>query len=238
MRAARDCGRPAKGEESSVLPLEVVSVLVAVIWGLVAVFWGVVTYWEWSHRTEARLQEIAAQKSEHGHLSAGELTWRVFARGVVIGLPALFVIDGLWFRIGILYSPALTLDTGFDLALQIVGVVISAVGLAILIVVGWTVSVKIYALATHERQLITTGAHHYVRHPFYLHFALLPAGLFLLTLNYVALVLVVLFSEVWEPKLLTTEIREEEAGLHNLFGADYEEYAERTGRLFPRLRRR
>ena len=63
------------------LPLEVVSVLVAVIWGLVAVFWG--AYWEWSHRTEARLQEIAAQKSEHGHLSAGELTWRVFARNLV-----------------------------------------------------------------------------------------------------------------------------------------------------------
>jgi protein-S-isoprenylcysteine O-methyltransferase Ste14 len=176
MRAARDCGRPAKGEESSVLPLEVVSVLVAVIWGLVAVFWG--AYWEWSHRTEARLQEIAAQKSEHGHLSAGELTWRVFARGVHRSSRALRH-RRLVVRIGILYSPALTLDTGFDLALQIVGVVISAVGLAILIVVGCTVSVKIYALATHERQLITTGAHHYVRHPFYHHFVLLPAGLFL-----------------------------------------------------------
>jgi protein-S-isoprenylcysteine O-methyltransferase Ste14 len=77
-----------------------------------------------------------------------------------------------------------------------------------------------------------------VRHPFYLHFILLPVGLFLLTLNYLALVVVILFSELWEPKLLTTEIREEEAGLRNLFGADYEEYAERTGRLFPRLRRR
>jgi hypothetical protein len=149
LRSARE----PTGEESSVLPLEVVSVLVAVIWGLVAIFWGVVTYWEWSHRTEARLQKIAAQKSEHDHLSACELAWRVFARGQVIGLPALFVIDGLWFRIGILYSPTPTLDTGFDQALQIVGVVISVVGLAILIVVGWTVSVKIYALATHERQL-------------------------------------------------------------------------------------
>jgi protein-S-isoprenylcysteine O-methyltransferase Ste14 len=59
-----------------------------------------------------------------------------------------------------------------------------------------------------------------------------------LTLNYLALVLAVLFSELWETKLLTTEIREEEAGLRNLFRADYEEYAERTGRLFPRTRRR
>jgi hypothetical protein len=43
--------------------------------------------------------------------------------------------------------------------------------------------------------------------------------------------------ELWEPKLLTSEIREEEAGMRNLFGSDSEEYAERTGRLFPRTRR-
>lgn len=35
--------------------------------------------------------------------------------------------------------------------------------------------------------------------------------------------------ELWEPKLLTSEIREEEAGMRNLFGSDSEEYAERTG---------
>lgn len=217
--------------------MRTVSVLVAVIWGLVGLFWAVVVHWEKSHMTEARREEVARERAERPSLGIRLVAWRVFARGVVIGIPVLFVLDGLLLRIGILYAPSLTLSTGFDLALQVAGIVISAAGLAILIVVGWTVSVKIYARATSERVLLTTGAHRNVRHPFYLHFVLLPVGLFLLTLNYLSISLLVLFSEIWEPKLLTTEIDEEEAELRRRFGRSYEEYANRTGKFFPRLRR-
>jgi protein-S-isoprenylcysteine O-methyltransferase Ste14 len=212
-------------------------VLVAVIWGLVGLFWAMVVHWEKSHMTEARREEVARERVERPSLGIRLVAWRVFTRGVVIGIPALFVLDGLLLGIGVVYAPFLTLSTGFDLALQVAGIVISAAGLAILIVVGWTVSVKIYARATSERVLLTTGAHRYVRHPFYLHFVLLPVGLCLLTLNYLSISLLVLFSEIWEPKLLTTEIDEEEAELRRRFGRSYEEYANRTGKLFPRLRR-
>jgi hypothetical protein len=88
-------------------------------------------------------------------------------------IPLLYLIDGFWDRIEILYSPGFSFTAGPDLALQIAGIVISAVGLAILIVLGRKLAARVYAVAAHERELITTGLHRYVQHPFYLHFVLL-----------------------------------------------------------------
>jgi protein-S-isoprenylcysteine O-methyltransferase Ste14 len=215
----------------------VVSVLVAIIWGCHALFAAVVLRWEQTHTTAARRRELATERSDRA-TGVVRLVWRIVAHAVVFGLPLFFVLDGLLFRIGILYSPRLSLFVGFELPLQVAGVVLSAAGLAILIILGRTLAVRVYRLANHERALITTGFHRYVRHPFYLHFVLLPVGLFLVTLNYLALLVLLFYTEFDEPVWLTTEVRREEEELHRRFGADYQEYADRTGRFLPRLRRR
>ena len=96
---------------------------------------------------------------------------------------------------------------------------------------------NVYRLAADERKLMTTGLHRYVRHPFYIQFYLLPLGAFLLSLNYLALLLLVAYTMLWEPKSLTSWMREEEADMRARHGAEAEAYLRRTGRVFPRLRR-
>jgi protein-S-isoprenylcysteine O-methyltransferase Ste14 len=219
------------------LPIEVVSVLVAVIWGCVAIAWALIHHWETGPVTEARRREIEQERSERPPSGIGKLVWIVVARAVTAAIPLLYVIDGFWDRIEILYAPGLSFTAGPDLALQIAGIIISAVGLAMLIVLGRKLAARVYALAAHERKLITTGLHRYIQHPFYVHFLLLPVGAFLLTLNYLALLLLISYTTLWGPKLITSWIREEEVELRRLFGADYEAYAARTGKFFPRFRR-
>jgi protein-S-isoprenylcysteine O-methyltransferase Ste14 len=220
-----------------VLPIEVVSVLVLLIWGWAAIAWVLIIHWETGPVTEARRREIERERSERPPSGIGKLVWIVVARAVTAVIPLLFVIDGFWEGIGILYSPHLSFTAGANLAFQIAGIVISVVGLALLIVVGRKLAVRVYARAAHERELITTGLHRYIQHPFYLHFFLLPVGLVLLTLNYLALLVLISYTTLWGPKLITSWIREEDEGLRRRFGADYAAYAARTGKFFPRLRR-
>src|SRR5687768_220478 len=113
---------------------------------------------------------------------------------VLIVVPLLLAIDGLVHRLGILYSPGLSFLAGPDLVLQIAGIVMSAAGLAILIAVGRKLAVNVYRRAEHERTMMTTGVHRYVRHPFYIHFFLIPIGSFLVSLNYLALLLLVAYT--------------------------------------------
>jgi len=218
------------------LPIEAVSVLVAVIWGCVLIFGVLIVRWEATRQTEARRLEVERERSEEPE-SVGTRVWHVAAMTVTIGTPLVFVIDGLFGGIGVLYSRDLSFFAGPDLALQIVGIVISVGSLAILIGVGRKLAVRVYRLGADERQLMTTGLHRYVRHPFYLQFLLLPVGLFLLTLNYLAVLVLISYNTLWGPKFITTWAREEEAEMRGRYGADYDAYAARTGRFFPRLRR-
>ena len=126
---------------------------------------------------------------------------------------------------------------GPGLALQIVGIAASIAGLAILFLVGRKLAAHVYRKAVDERRLMTTGVHRYVRHPFYLHFVLLPVGLFLITLNYLALLVLVSYGMLWEPRPVTSWMRGDERFLLERYGADAEAYFARTGRVLPRLRR-
>jgi protein-S-isoprenylcysteine O-methyltransferase Ste14 len=218
-----------------VLPIEVVSVLVGVTWVLVALFWAVILRWEKTGVTEARGGELEQEGPERPTISIK--MWRVGVYAVLIGVPLVFAIDGLVHRLGILYAPGLSFFAGPDLVLQMVGIALSVAGLAILLAVGRKLAVNVYRLAAHERRMMTTGVHRHVRHPFYLHFLLIPVGSFLVSLNYLALLLLVAYTMQWEPKLLTSWMREEEEDLRRRYGASAEEYLRRTGRVFPRLRR-
>jgi protein-S-isoprenylcysteine O-methyltransferase Ste14 len=217
------------------LSVEIVSLLVGLIWGLVAVFWAVIFRWENTSVTEARRLELEREEPES--VSTGIRAWRLMTTTITGAVPLLFVIDGLVYGIGVLYSPSLSFFDGPDLALQIVGIVLSGLGLAILIGVGRKLAVNVYRRAVHERELMKTGLHRYVRHPFYIHFLALPIGLFLLTLNYLALLVLASYTMLWRPRPVTWWMRQEEEDLRRRYGAEAEEYLRRTGRVFPRLRR-
>jgi protein-S-isoprenylcysteine O-methyltransferase Ste14 len=218
------------------LSVEVVSVLVGATWGLVAIFWTVIFRWERTGLTEARRKELEDEGSEP--VSPGIRAWRLMTVAVTIAIPALFVIDGLVDRIEILYAPELSFSVGPDLALQIVGIALSAMGLAILIGVGRKLAVNVYRRAMNEREMMTTGVHRSVRHPFYIHFLVLPIGLFLLTLNLLALLVLAAYTTLWQPTTIVGWMRREEDDLRRRYGDEAEAYLNRTGRVFPRLRRR
>jgi protein-S-isoprenylcysteine O-methyltransferase Ste14 len=213
----------------------VVALIVGLTWGLVAVFWAVNLWWERTGVTDARRRELDTEGSEV--VSPRIRAWRVSAVTVCAVVPALFVIDGLLRDMGILYAPRLSFLAGPDLALQIVGIAMSVGGLAILIGVGRKLAVHVYRRALSERQLMTTGVHRYVRHPFYLHFFLLPIGLLLVTLNWLSLLVLAAYTMLWQPRPVTWWMKEEDEDLRRRFGAEADTYIARTGRVFPRLTR-
>jgi protein-S-isoprenylcysteine O-methyltransferase Ste14 len=217
------------------LPVEIVSVLVGAIWGLVAIFWIVLRRWERTGVTEARRKEL---ESEAEVVSPAIRAWRWMTTAITIAIPLLFVIDGFVDAIEILYAPELSFFAGPDLALQIVGIVLSVAGLAILIGVGRKLAVNVYRRAIDEREMMTTGAHRYVRHPFYIQFLVLPIGLFLLTMNYLALLVLAAYTTLWQPTTVVGWMRLEEDDLRRRYGDEAEAYLSRTGRVLPRLRRR
>jgi len=113
----------------------------------------------------------------------------------------------------------------------------AAAGLVILFWVGRILAVNVYRKATEERELLQSGIYAYIRHPFYLHFLLLPTGLLLLTLNPFMLVVLLAYLTLDGPVLPSTWMRDEERELAGRHGPTYDAYHERTGRWLPRLRR-
>ena len=216
------------------LPIEAAGSIVGATWLLVGIGWVVLLRWEKTGLTQARRRELE-QQAAGGPPTLGIRLWRLAVNGVLVGIPLLFVVDGLVFRLGILYAPRLTFSLGPDLVLQIAGIVLSAAGLALLIGLGRKLAVNVYRLAVHERELMTSGFHRYVRHPFYVHFFLIPVGSFLLSLNYLSLLLFFAYTMLWEPKPLTAWMREEEDEMRRRYGTEGEAYLQRTGRVFPRL---
>jgi protein-S-isoprenylcysteine O-methyltransferase Ste14 len=80
-----------------------------------------------------------------------------------------------------------------------------------------------------DHTLVTTGPYRWVRHPFYVSFALAVLANSLVTANWF---LFVTGSVVFV--LLVVRTRKEEEKLIERFGDDYREYMKRTGRFFPR----
>src|SRR5919201_192136 len=218
------------------LPFEANGLIVGLTWTLVGLFWAVITRWERTSPTEARRAELEAQGPER--VSVRIHVWRWGMIVMLIAVPLLFAIDGFVDSIRILYRPALSFFAGPDLVLQVAGIVASVLGLAILLGLGRKLAVNVYRLAAEERRMMTTGFHRYIRHPFYIHFYLLPLSSFLISLNYLALLLFVPYTMLWEPKPLTAWMREEEEDLRGRYGAEAEAYLRRTGRFIPRFRLR
>lgn len=221
------------------LPVQIVAILLAVVWGGMGLIWlGLGFFWLRRIMTPRRREEARAEEEEQAKRKGSRSTaWKAYGvvnKVVVYGLPTVLVIDGLIFRIGLLYAPQLSIFTSFDLYFQTAGLVISFVGLATMWAAGKILAVEVYAKATEERKMITRGIYAYVRHPFYLHGILIPVGLVLLTLNYLALLLVVFYTEPWS---VMKWVREEEQELLKRYGKEYDDYMKKTGMFLPRIRK-
>ena len=86
-------------------------------------------YWNKKFLTEARKKELEAKQSEKRKIKIVPKSWALVSKAIVIFLPLLFIIDGLVFRMGILYSPYLSFFNPIDLYLQIMGLIIIFIGL-------------------------------------------------------------------------------------------------------------
>jgi protein-S-isoprenylcysteine O-methyltransferase Ste14 len=85
-----------------------------------------------------------------------------------------------------------------------------------------------------EHPLVTTGAYGFVRNPMYLGIILIWFGL-AVAFQHAFLLLV---SAAYVVPVMWFYIRAEERMMSDEFGAQFEEYERRVGRLLPRLRRR
>lgn len=190
-------------------------------------------YWQRAFRTPARQAELDRDETETWGSSNPVFVLMVL---VFLGLPALFVIDGLVVRIDLLYNPRLSVFFPFDTYVQLAGVVLATLGLAILTVTARVLAEHVFSRAADEREMLTTGIYAVVRHPYYLGFILFATGLVCLTLNYLAIVL--LFPALFETdgRFVTRVVADEERELVDRFGPEYEEYRQRTGRFVPKLR--
>ena len=223
------------------LPRDDVAVLLLLISSAWVAGWMLVSRWENTNHTEARRREREAEREARASRGARPFAWRVWEIGARSGLvlvPTLFVIDGFGVPLGLLYAPSLTYVGPLALPLQVLGVACAAAGLVILYWVGRILAVNVYRKATDERELVQNGIYAYIRHPFYLHFLLLPIGLLLLTLNALMLVVLLAYLTLDGPVLPSTWMRDDERELAERYGSTYARYHERTGRWLPRIRRR
>ena len=152
---------------------------------------------------------------------------------------------GIFFLESILYAVLLFSGLGTLLAdsplqlrfvgdawLQVAGMAVTASGYGLFL---WSVLARgRYATSwemPQDQKLVTWGPYRYVRHPSYLAYFILFAGLFLLVLNLIALLPLVAV-----PGYVAITAAEE-AMLTKRFGAAYREYERVTGRFLPKRRK-
>jgi protein-S-isoprenylcysteine O-methyltransferase Ste14 len=129
--------------------------------------------------------------------------------------------------------------TEVSLVLAAVGALLALAGLALSIwAIATTVRRRVILDAGHfvkqEHPLVTDGAYALVRNPMYLGIILLWFGI---AVAYQSGVLLAL-AAVYVVPALRLYIREEERMMLSEFGAPFEAYMRRVGRLLPRLRQR
>lgn len=137
-------------------------------------------------------------------------------------IPLLFVVTG---------RPTFA-DYAFQPGLGWAGVVVELMFLAVFyeshrqLGKNWSVTLEI----RDQHKLVTDGLYRYVRHPMYLSFWLWAIAQFLLLPNLVAGAAGLVGVAI----LYFSRVGHEERLMRDAFGAAYDEYAVRTGRIIPR----
>jgi protein-S-isoprenylcysteine O-methyltransferase Ste14 len=171
------------------------------------------------HRLKVRTDERLDRRQE-GWLIL--LTLRPLAFVAMVGLVA-FMIEPAWMRWSSMNLPGWARWTGVPIG--------AAAGLLII----WTFRTLGHNLTDtvvtrRNATLITHGPYRWVRHPFYLAFALAVIANALVTANWF---LAVTSGAAFASIVVRTSI--EERHLIARFGSDYQAYMRRTGRFLPRL---
>ncbi len=134
----------------------------------------------------------------------------------------------------ITFGLAFVLDGRFNLSPlhgnTTVGVVALVVGsAAAAAIVAW--SLRNLPPSARGKELVTTGAFHYLRHPFYAAFiGPFDFGLALFMDGWPYIIWAVLQYPIWH-----WNIAAEERLMHNEFGDEYAAYCNKTGRFLPKL---
>jgi protein-S-isoprenylcysteine O-methyltransferase Ste14 len=112
------------------------------------------------------------------------------------------------------------------------GVIVSALGYGLIFWSGLSLGRMYSAEVTIQRNhhLITAGLYRHIRHPRYLGILCLALGVALVYRSWVGLLLVAVL-----PLPLVQRIYDEEALMHREFGAEWEDYCQRSWRLIPHL---
>ena len=174
------------------------------------------------HRLRSRTGEKLDRRQE-GWLIL--LSLRPLALAFMVGLVT-FLIDPDWMAWASLHLPSWARWTGVGLGLGAGGLLI------------WTFrrlgrNLSDTVVTRREATLVTHGPYRWVRHPFYLAFALAVIANSLVSANgFLAVTGIAAFLAI----VARTTI--EERNLIARFGCSYEEYMQRTGRFLPRVRPR
>jgi protein-S-isoprenylcysteine O-methyltransferase Ste14 len=112
-----------------------------------------------------------------------------------------------------------------------------ALGVISLVLYAWSRATLGRAWSSHlqtreKHQLVTTGPYAKIRHPIYLSILIFWVSLALVTANLFFFVFLVISGID-----LGLRIPKEEQMLTKTFGEDYKAYVQRTGRLFPNIKR-
>jgi protein-S-isoprenylcysteine O-methyltransferase Ste14 len=150
-------------------------------------------------------------------------------------LPVFLSLTVLLVLGGVPHPPA----TEASLLLAALGALLAFAGVALSIwAIATTLRRRVILDAGHfvkrEHPLVTDGAYAFVRNPMYLGIILLWLGI---AAAYQSSALFGL-AAIYVAPALWFYIREEERMMSSEFGAPFEEYTHRVGRLLPRLRRR
>lgn len=168
------------------------------------------------------------------HLRARTRRWGVPELLTFLELPAFLSLTLLLVLGGVPHPSA----TGVALVLAAVGALFACAGVAVSVwAIATTVRRRVILDAGHfvkqEHPLVTDGAYACVRNPMYLGIILLWFGIAVAHQSGVLFVL----AAAYVVPALWFYIREEERMMLSEFGAPFEEYMHRVGRLLPRLRR-
>lgn len=164
------------------------------------------------------------RRREPSPVRARNRGWRSHVPAVLLPVEWLLVPALIAFRVG-------EIDARW-LPLRLIGLAIGLAGAAVLV---WASVVlgpfMIHAAAVSENHaLVERGPYRFVRHPVYAGYLALLLGSGLASLNLCVL-------SIWPVALsgILIQAGSEEQVLREKLTANYEQYARRTGRLFPRL---
>src|SRR2546422_1167388 len=199
--------------------------LAGVWWGLAVLAW---IGWE------KRFASAGLRKAREGTPKKKRDWASTIVDVIQFGLPTVLAvglaIDGLASGI-VFYGYPWSFYTPFAAVIQLLGAILLFLGLPLFTAGAYLTGKYVYSKLPEERPLLQRGPYRCIRHPIYLSFLLTSVGFLLLAENIVMVPLLFALTALKYPK-------PEEEELIQLYGDAYREYRNRTGRFFPRLRRR